>query len=175
MLPNEIGVSFDIPMMRFLEATQSESYLGAAENLLLGAAVLDAAHAACPPHALAMLCAQSLECILKAYLTQFAVSVAWLKEKAGHDITQLWERAFDEGFAIESPTPDWVQRLAELHGRPYILRYARVANQKENGIWRSDKGFDGFHCTSFPVLRGLPERLSVLAGKVRIELEKVPR
>lgn len=155
-----------IPMIRLLKPTHSESFLTVADNLLLGAMVLEAAPPTCPPHALAMLCAHSLECILKAYIVRsdHPEVLKWARKEGGHDIEQLWNKALLEGLIIESPIPDWAQRLGGLHGSPFILRYARGTNPDE-----------GFHGTSFPILKGLPKKLSEIADKVRIELQKIPR
>lgn len=170
MKPTIGNFSIVAPMPRLLQPTQSDSFLAVADNLLKGAMVLEAAPA-CPPHALALLCGHSLECILKAYLagSDDPVVVEWLKQTAGHDIEKLWSEAVLRGLAIESPMPDWVTGLAGLHGPPFILRYARVPNPADRRLSH------GLHGIVFPVLKGVPDHLSVMANTVRTHLQTAAR
>lgn len=137
------------------EPTPSESFLAVAEELLKGAVILDK-ELRPPLRPVALLCGHALECILKAYLVRDGdpVLVKRLRIMMGHKIALCWEEAARDGFDIEQPTPDWVLRLAALHQAPYVLRYGRGAKEQ------------GLHGLSFPVLKGMPQRLQSMAETV---------
>lgn len=104
--------------------TPAGSYIGVAEQLLGGVAPL-----ATPEllgetaWALAFIAGQIVECSLKAYLSRRGVPREKLK---GHDLAKLWKSA--EGLGFVHSEPSWLQRLGELHGYPYVLRYAENIN-----------------------------------------------
>ena len=41
----------------------------------------------------------------------------------GHNLSELWVRAANQGLPIGDTPPQWAERLNGLHGRPYYLRY----------------------------------------------------
>jgi hypothetical protein len=100
-----------------------------------------------------MLCAHTLECALKAYLSRSGPEVE--KEirndqQLRHNLTALWERASDEGLPIPKTLPSWASRLSELHNRPFHLRY-----------------LEGVHGIVTPPAEPMATELSDLVGAVR--------
>jgi hypothetical protein len=106
-----------------LPAGAPETYLGVARALLPGVQTLSVAPLT-SPIALAMLCAHTLECLLKAYLSRSGDDTRLLKTDVRHQLDKLWILAYSEELAIDADPPYWVQRLAELHANPYHLRYS---------------------------------------------------
>ena len=82
--------------------------------------------AAGPPCAvpLAFVCAQTLECALKAYLSRAGNDARLRQSPLRHNLEQLWLLAESEHLSLPSPVPAWVPRLSSLHDRPYYLRYS---------------------------------------------------
>lgn len=96
-----------------------DGYLWAATDFLRGFQQLMKASspvaAAC-----CLLAAQSLECVLKGYISCKSDSRGRVK---GHDLNRLWLQAVKIGLTIEEDLPYWAVRLNELHDSPYQLRY----------------------------------------------------
>jgi hypothetical protein len=89
-----------------------------------GVALLAQGPASASP-ALAFLCAQIVECLLKAYLTKAGVSEAELRSKAiRHNLDALWSRATSLGLRAQATPPDWAGCLSHLHDDPFYLRYS---------------------------------------------------
>lgn len=99
------------------------TYIGIADSLIVGIRVLasDAATRGIP---LAMLSAQTLECMLKAYLSRDGNDIALRSGRIRHDLFGLWEKAVAEGLQVEVAAPAWVSKLSKLHDHPYRLRYS---------------------------------------------------
>ncbi len=74
--------------------------------------------------ALAFVCAQTLECALKAYLSRSGNDSRLKQAPLRHNLEQLWLLAEAEGLQLMNPTPSWVSRLSSLHDKPYFLRYS---------------------------------------------------
>ena len=70
------------------------------------------------------MCAQTLECTLKAYLSRSGNDSRLKQSALRHNLEQLWQLAQSEGLNLPNPTPAWVSRLSLLHDKPYFLRYS---------------------------------------------------
>jgi hypothetical protein len=93
-------------------------YLGAAESLLPSVKVL--ASAKCG-HAMALVSANILECLLSAYLTRSGKD----NVRKDHKLTELWRSGFKQGLQIDKKPPDWVNHLSDLYKCPFQLRYGK--------------------------------------------------
>ena len=74
------------------------------------------------------LVAHALECALKAFLSRDGDDARLRQPDIRHNLTELWTLSGSEGLTLESPVPDWVERLGSLYGAPYHLRYATGVN-----------------------------------------------
>jgi hypothetical protein len=101
------------------------TYMGVANLLMPGIRTL-ATHGDLPAQALplAMLCAHTLECGLKAFLSRNGDDTHLRKPSIRHNISQLWEEARKDG--LPTPMPAWAKVLSEIHDAPYHLRYPKV-------------------------------------------------
>ncbi len=133
------------------------TYLGVAEAMLPGLRVL-ASPPTASPMALCLVAAHILECLLKASLTRRQsneqAKAAAEKEvmEAGnrHNLDWLWREAVQRGLAISLAPPAWVQRLAEVHGKPFYLRYST-----------------DIHAVVLPAAEPMATELATLASLVR--------
>ncbi len=73
--------------------------------------------------ACAHLAAQSLKCVLKAYLSKVGIPVIDLKNRYAHDLQALWVEAVAKGLTELPQPPDWCVILNQTHNKPYHLRY----------------------------------------------------
>ncbi|MHB1351651.1 MAG: HEPN domain-containing protein [Desulfobulbaceae bacterium] len=73
------------------------------------------------------LAAQSLECILKAFLALAGYDEQKLKNLS-HNLVKLWEESSKEGLAIPLSPPDWCRTLNSLHDKPHLGRYPMGMN-----------------------------------------------
>lgn len=115
-------VSVTAPMIRMLPAGPPHTYVAVAYGLLHGVKAL-AATDPMPAMALALLCAHSLECALKAYLTRDGDDRHVRDAKIRHNLNGLWALAVSEGLEIDATPPFWADRLSGLHDAPFALRY----------------------------------------------------
>jgi len=101
----------------------SKSYMAAARYLFYGVKFLcQGGHEVV--NACAHLAGQSLECLLKAYLSKKGIGVNTLKRKPyRHDLKKLWEEAVDNGLEVSKQPPVWCLILNQTHNEPYYLRY----------------------------------------------------
>jgi hypothetical protein len=107
-----------------LPAGPPYTYLGVAEGLMPGVAILAASNLL---GALAnvLLCAHLLECLLKTCLSHAGIEEKVLMGKElGHNLIGLWSLATSKGAPIPIVAPSWVARLSDLHNRPFHLRYS---------------------------------------------------
>lgn len=104
-------------------AAPPHTYLGVANSMFAGVTVLAAAS---PPPALPLsfLCAHTLECILKAFLSRSGDDTRLKQPGIRHDLNKLWVLASTEGFQIPNSPPPWIDCLSTLHAFPYYLRYS---------------------------------------------------
>lgn len=117
------NASFTLEDVKVKPAGAPHTYLGVAEGLMPGI------HALVPGYpstalALSLICAHTLECLLKAYLSRGGSDAACTDRRIRHNLNALWGKALSEGLPIQNPAPDWVSRLSGLHQKPYYLRYA---------------------------------------------------
>jgi hypothetical protein len=102
------------------------TYFGVAQELLPAITIL--ANAAPSPWAVALLCAHTLECLLKAYLSRSGTDTHLKHPQVRHNLGDLWRHAAIAGLSVHSNPPDWVERLGALHDTPYYLRYSTGVN-----------------------------------------------
>jgi hypothetical protein len=117
-----------LPSLRLAPVLPEDAFLGVAEALLQGVQPLAAAlpNTAWP---LTFLAGQTVECALKAYLAgRGRPEVALRRTTLRHDLIRLWALARAEGLSYASDQPTWLQRLGELHGGQYVLRYPMGLN-----------------------------------------------
>jgi hypothetical protein len=101
------------------------TYMAVANLLMPGIRTL-ATHGDLPAQALplAMLCAHTLECALKAFLSRNGDDTRLRNKSIRHNISKLWEEASNNG--LPTPMPTWAKVLSEIHDEPYHLRYPKV-------------------------------------------------
>lgn len=108
--------------------TLPQAFFGAAEALMPGVRLLAAAGPeACVP--LTLLAGQTLECLLKAYLSKQGAPESDLRQPdVRHNLKELWQRASQSGLPVALVPPQWVECLSGLHNSPYYLRYPKGLN-----------------------------------------------
>jgi hypothetical protein len=104
-------------------AAPPHTYFGVARSMLPGAQIL-AASTPPPAMPLSLICAHTLECALKAFLSRSGDDARLKDPKLRHNLEELWCLAADEGLGIASQPPGWVVNLSKLHTSPYYLRYS---------------------------------------------------
>jgi hypothetical protein len=101
------------------------TYFGVAESLMPGVKPLVDALPSGSSAALALVCAHTLECLLKAYISRDGSKKAACKARGmRHDLKALWKEASKQGLGVPASPPDWADRLSSLHHQPYLLRYS---------------------------------------------------
>lgn len=108
-------------------ARPPHTYLGMARHFAIGLVALTKAN---PPAVIAasFLCAQLIECALKASLSRDGTDARLKASAIRHNLAGLWTLAAAEGLAIDAAVPDWLTSLSALHGAPYYLRYSTGVN-----------------------------------------------
>ena len=113
-----------------------------------------------PSVALAFLAAQTLECLLKAYLLRSGADApAKIKQllrydrDVRHNLERLWSMAHKDGLHINPTPPQWATRLAGIHDDPYHLRYPEV------------------HAIVTPAAEPMTSDLTLLFGTVMAQLQ----
>lgn len=104
-------------------AAPPHTYFGVARSMLPGAQIL-AASTPPPAMPLTLICAHTLECALKAFLSRSGDDARLKGPKLRHNLEELWRLAAAEGLGVTSQPPAWVVNLSELHTRPYFLSYS---------------------------------------------------
>lgn len=99
------------------------TYFGMARQFANGLRPLMAAGGACAIP-LAFLCAQTVECALKAFLSRSGDDRRLKQAPLRHNLERLWIHAASEGLPVMEPPPAWLLRLSNLHDTPYYLRYS---------------------------------------------------
>jgi hypothetical protein len=111
--------------MRLLPPSPGQGYVGIAEALVPAIEIL-AGSPHRPAVALSLLCGHAIECALKASLVHRGVPDATLtKSPLNHDLVRLWQKALEQSCPGIGSTPEWLEQLAGVFGRPYRLRYAK--------------------------------------------------
>jgi hypothetical protein len=122
----EISGTVNVPIpIEMGKVSLANSYVGVAEQLLGSVTPLASADLRQTAWGLALIAGQIVENSLKAYLSRRGVPRDELIG-TGHKLLKLWSDAVDLGFVY--PQPTWLQRLSELLGPPYVLRYAENIN-----------------------------------------------
>ncbi len=105
-------------------AAPPHTYLGISRQLANAIQPLISSGPSCS-FALAFVCAQTLECALKAYLSRSGDDSRVKEPAIRHNLEELWHLAEAEGLQLMQPTPSWVSQLSSLHdGRKFLLRYS---------------------------------------------------
>ena len=126
MTPKRIIGSINITLddARVLPAGPPHTYLGVAEQLLNGVDPLVAAGGPCAVP-LAFVGGQVAECALKASLSNNGDDTRLRNTDLRHILAELWKLAQSEGLPIDPKPPPWLERLSQLHERPYYIRYSK--------------------------------------------------
>jgi hypothetical protein len=121
---NIIKANITMPAIEIKPPSPSLSFLTAARYFFPGVRTLSQGD---PTVAIActFLAAQTLECALKAYLSNAGVPIKELKNKKSycHNLEALWVGAATKGLAVQPQPPDWCVILNQTHDDPYYLRY----------------------------------------------------
>lgn len=104
-------------------AAPPHTYFGVAQAMMPGVAILAAAKPS-SSRALCLVATHVLECLLKAYLPRDGSDAAVRDQNVRHDLSALWQMAFDKGLPVAQSPPAWVDILSRLHKPPYHLRYS---------------------------------------------------
>ncbi len=99
------------------------TYFGVARGMLPGAQILEA-NTLPPAMPLSLICAHTLECLLKAFLSRNGNDKRLKAQELRHNLEKLWHLAEAEGLGIANQPPAWVVNLNQLHDSPYYLRYS---------------------------------------------------
>jgi hypothetical protein len=99
------------------------TYFGVAQSLMPGVKILAGA-SPLPAHALSLVAAHVLECLLKAYLSRDGSDASVKRKSVRHNLNALWAMAFKQGLRIPEAPPSWVDGLSGLHKSPFYLRYS---------------------------------------------------
>lgn len=117
-----------LPPIGMLPPTEAQSFLESARQFYYGAEKLNESGSNETAVACTFLCGFATECVLKAYLSHFGVTIQTLKD-IGHDLSTLWEKAVGNGLKVVDKTPPaWCAALSQLHNRPFHLRYPMCLN-----------------------------------------------
>jgi hypothetical protein len=117
------SAKLQLPMITLSAGTPAQNYYAAAHNFFLGVETLSNNGSELAP-ACAFLAAQSLECVLKAFLSKAGVSQAELKKPlVRHNLEALWAKASSRGLSVSAQPPGWCMILNQTHDTPYYLRY----------------------------------------------------
>ena len=147
-----------LPTLKMAPNKPSRDYLAASRYLLIGAELLSQPGNEKAIAAWSHLVAQSLECVLKAYLVKQGITVEKLSIKPySHDLNKLWEETAARGLKVSAQPPSWCRTLNQTHGFPYILRYPMKIN--------------GF---SIPPVSNTMTKLNKLIGQVAAVLRTAP-
>jgi hypothetical protein len=135
-------------------AAPPHTYFGVANSMLPGAQILAAST---PPSAipLSFICAHTLECVLKAFLSRSGDDAHLKDPKLRHNLEELWLLAAAEGLSVANQPPGWVANLSNLHNSPYYPRYAT-----------------GLHGIVLPEPQSMVSELTVLLDQVHTQLLK---
>jgi hypothetical protein len=110
------------------QPSEAQGYRVAAHAMLAGARPLSKVTPV-PFIALTLLCGHGVEVALKALLAQSGMSAEILRDKYGHDLLKLWNKAEAHGFTLPTPRPQWIEQLYRVYGREdsypgrHVLRY----------------------------------------------------
>ena len=111
------------PVPTMSAGSHARSYCAAARQFVLGVDALSKGDSSLSP-ACAFLAAQSLECLLKAYLAKSGFPLRQLKQAPlRHNLEALWAVAHERGLGVSAQAPQWCQILNQTHDTPYHLRY----------------------------------------------------
>jgi hypothetical protein len=119
---------FDLPTIAGSNSVGSARGYANVASEFLEVVELLAQHSGVPLRPRAYLAAQTLECILKAYIVHVDASKLG-KPLRTHDLIALWEMAVKASDAatrkltIPADPPGWCTALARLHDVPYVNRY----------------------------------------------------
>jgi hypothetical protein len=112
-----------IPAITILPPSDAQCYLSASRWFFAGAEAL----ARCTVKELTscvFLAAQSLECVLKAYLSHSKIDKKDLmKPSVRHNLELLWRMASNKGLAIPLTPAVWCETLNTAHNKPFYMRY----------------------------------------------------
>lgn len=133
------------------------TYFGVAQSLMPGVRVLAAASPP-PAHALALVAAHVVECLLKAYLSRDGSDDGLRNQKIYHDLKALWEMAYTRGLRVPKSPYSWVDCLSGLHKNPYYLRYST-----------------GVHGIVLPSAEPMTSELAALLEVVQEQLKSSPK
>ncbi len=100
----------------------SDRYSISAAGHLRGAEALLVAKSV-PLASFGLLSAQTLECLLKAYISKARVAKGFGGTVGGHDLEVLWTEARGCGLSIAAAPPQWCVTLNSGHRTPYRYRY----------------------------------------------------
>ncbi|MFM0049888.1 hypothetical protein [Caballeronia grimmiae] len=114
--------------VRMIRPTEARSYLTASRWMAAGAfhnfsGPIDCAIAG------ASQIAQSLECVLKAYLSFSGLSKGKLMDPSlRHNLEALWTLAADNGLKVDPLPSGWCKLLNTAHNNPFFFRYPMGLN-----------------------------------------------
>lgn len=135
-------------------AAPPHTYFGVARSMLPGAQIL-ATSTIPPAMPLTLICAHTLECALKAFLSRSGDDARLKDPSLRHNLEELWRLAAVEGLGIASQLPAWVVTLSRLHASPYYLRYSK-----------------GVHGIVSPEPQSMVSELTALLNQVHTQLFK---
>lgn len=105
------------------QPTEGEGYMVVARDLLQGVEALSTLQNI-SPRGCALIAAQALECVLKAFLWHKGKKAEIREPKVRHDLVALWDMAYKENtLCIKEVPPDWCKILSVGHGPNFYFRY----------------------------------------------------
>ncbi len=105
-----------LPAIRMRQPTEGDGYMIVARELLPGVEVLSILPNL-PSRAAALIAAQALECVLKAFLWHKGKKTDIRAPEVQHNLVALWKMAYDQDLSIPQEPPDWCTILSSGHGQ----------------------------------------------------------
>jgi hypothetical protein len=124
------SANITLPSFQSIQPTEQDGYMIVARDLVKGVEALSFYAPNVSPRACALIAAQALECLLKAFLWRKTENRGHMKSPSlQHNLEGLWTMAANDGLTIPPVPPDWVKRLSSGHGPNFYFRYQQGINR----------------------------------------------
>ena len=111
-----------LPLFHMIQPTEGNGYMIVALDLLQGVGALSTLPNVSSRNC-ALIAAQALECVLKAFLWHKGKKREIRTFDVQHNLVVLWNMAYEDGLSIPQVPPDWVTTLSSGHGPNFYYRY----------------------------------------------------
>ncbi len=119
-----ISINIELPAFSIGQPTEGDGYMIVARDLLQGVEALSTLPPNISTRSCALIAAQTLECVLKAFLWNKGKKKEIRVRKVQHNLIALWDMAYKEkDLSIPQVPPSWVTILSSGHGPNFSFRY----------------------------------------------------